>query len=82
MLLEAPSPATVVLGWEAGVPTVSPVWFRLVEDFVEFVVASSDRKLAELRRDPRCVLTVFETRPPFRGVRLMGAAELAEDVGS
>ena len=33
-------------------------------------------------RDPRCTLLIFETAPPFRGVRVRGKAELVPDEGS
>jgi hypothetical protein len=58
---------------------VSPVWFRRDSDVIEVVLAASDRKLQYLYSDPRCVVLIFETDPPFRGVRLRGHAELGPD---
>ena len=46
------------------------------------VMAIDDRKLAHLRRDPRCVLVIFETVRPFRGVRITGRATLVPDDGA
>jgi hypothetical protein len=45
-------------------------------------MASGDRKLVHLQRDPRCVLLVFETVPPFRGVQVKGRATFAPDHGA
>jgi PPOX class probable F420-dependent enzyme len=81
-LLDAPSPAVLTLYREDGEAIVSPVWFRVHGDAFEVVVAVTDRKLAHLRRDPRCVLLVFETVPPFRGVQVRGRATLTPDEGA
>ncbi len=81
-LLDAPSPAVLTLYREDGEALVSPVWFRVLDGALEVVVAITDRKLAHLRRDPRCVLLVFETVPPFRGVQVRGVASLTPDAGA
>lgn len=81
-LFEAPSPATLTLYREDGEAITSPVWFRAQENAFELVIAASDRKLAHLRRDPRCALLIFEASPPFRGVMVRGRATLALDDGS
>ncbi len=39
-------------------------------------MAKSDSKLRNLARDPRAVLMVFETVPPFRGVKVRADVEL------
>src|SRR5207248_3861446 len=77
-LLEAPSPAVLTTYRRDGSALVSPVWFRWTETAFEVVVAEGDMKLRHLTRDPRCVLVVFETVPPFRGVEVRGVAELIE----
>ena len=71
-LLDAPSPASLTLYREDGDAVVSPVWFREADDLFEVVMAASDHKLALLRRDPRCVLLIFEATSPFRGVAAVG----------
>lgn len=81
-LFDAPSPATLTLYREEGEAITSPVWFRVHEDAFEVVVAATDHKLEHLRRDPRCVLLVFEALYPFRGVRVKGRATLVNDVGA
>ena len=56
--------------------------FRLHGDAFQIVMAIGDRKLAHLRRDPRCILLIFETIPPFRGVQVHGRATMASDDGA
>ena len=77
-LLEAPSPAVLTTYRKDGSANVSPVWFRALEDALEVVVAEGDVKLTHLRRDPRCILLVFEAVRPFRGLEIRGNAEFVE----
>jgi hypothetical protein len=42
------------------------------------VIAKGDVKLRHLARDPRCILVVFETVPPFRGIEVRGVPELID----
>ena len=81
-LLEAPSPATLTIHREDGEPLTSPVWFRVEGDVFELVVAASDPKLAHLRRDPRCLLVIFEASAPFRGLSVRDRATIAFDEGA
>lgn len=78
-LLEAPSPATLTLYRDDGEAITSPVWFRVADASFEVVVAASDHKLAHLRRDPRCILLIFEAASPFRGVLVRDRARLRLD---
>jgi hypothetical protein len=54
------------------------VWFRWAGGVFEVVIAEGDVKLRHLARDPRCILVVFESVPPFRGVEARGVPELVE----
>jgi hypothetical protein len=81
-LLDAPSPATLTLYGENREAITSPVWFQFTGEAFEVVMALADHKLELLRRDQRCTLLIFETAPPFRGVRVRGRAELVPDEGS
>jgi PPOX class probable F420-dependent enzyme len=78
-LLGAPSPAVLTLHRPDGSALVSPVWFRRNGDALEVVIAVTDGKVNHLRRDPRCVLVVFETVPPFRGLEIRADALLSPD---
>ena len=53
-----------------------PVWFGWTDPAFEVVIAKGDVKLRHLARDSRCVLVVFETVRPFRGVEVRGVGEL------
>ena len=81
-LLDAPSAATLTVQREDGQAVTSPVWFRVTEEAFEVVIAATDGKLELLRRDPRCVIVVFETIRPFRGVSVRGLASIEPDVGA
>ena len=75
-LLEAPSPAVLTTYRKDGSALVTPVWFRWENGVFEIVIAEGDVKLQHLARDERCVLVVFESEPPFRGVEVRGVPEL------
>lgn len=78
-LLAGPAPAVLTTYRKSGAASVSPVWFRFHDEKIEIVIAEGDVKLRQLASDPRCSLLVFETRPPFRGVRVEGVANLRQD---
>jgi Pyridoxamine 5'-phosphate oxidase len=69
-LLEAPSPAVLTTYRKDGTAVTSPVWFRFRDDTFEVVIAEDDVKLRHLAVRPDCELVVFETVPPFRGIRV------------
>jgi PPOX class probable F420-dependent enzyme len=79
-LLEAPSPAVIATYRKDGSAHLSPVWFRWQDEAVAFevVIAEGDVKLRHLRANPDCILVVFETILPFRGVEVRGPVELIE----
>ncbi len=56
----------------------TPVWFRYHDNAFEVVLAEGDVKRRHLARTPSCILVVFETVPPFRGVEIKGDPELRE----
>jgi hypothetical protein len=75
-LLEAPSPAVLTTYRADGTAVTSPVWFRFRDGYFEVVIAENDVKLRHLAAHPQCSLVVFETVPPFRGVRVQGEPAL------
>ena len=77
-LLEAPSPAVLTTYRADASVLVSPVWYRWVAGTFEIVIVEDDVKLRHLAHDPRCVLVVFESVRPFRGVEVRGTPELVE----
>ena len=90
-LLEAPSPAVLTTYRKDGTAVASPVWFRFQGDSFEVVIAENDVKLRHLAARPECELLVFETVPPFRGMRVRsdqpiltrdGAQQARQDIAS
>jgi PPOX class probable F420-dependent enzyme len=77
-LLEAPAPAVLATYRKDGSALVTPVWFRWSGDAFHVVIAKGDVKLKHLAHDPRCILVVFETVPPFRGIEVRGDPELID----
>ena len=77
-LLEASSPAVLGTYKKDGSAFVSPVWFRWNDGAFEVVIAEGDVKLRHLEANPECILVVFETVPPFRGIEVRGTADLIE----
>jgi PPOX class probable F420-dependent enzyme len=75
-LLEAPAAAVLTTTRRDGTALTTPVWFRWTGGAFEIVIAQGDVKLRQIERDPRCVLVVFETVPPFRGIEVRGEAAL------
>lgn len=78
-LLDAPAPATLSVHRADGSILTSPVWFHAHDGWIDVVVAEDDAKLKRLRANPRCVLLVFETTVPFRGLRVEAEAVLSTD---
>jgi Pyridoxamine 5'-phosphate oxidase len=78
-LLEAPSPAVLTTYRADGTAVTSPVWFRYRDGCFEVVIAENDVKLRHLAAHPQCSLVVFETVPPFRGVRVDDEPALTRD---
>ncbi len=77
-LIEAPSPAVLTTYRKDGSALTTPVWFRLHDGAFEVVLAEGDVKRQHLARTPTCLLVIFETVPPFRGVEVKGRPELMD----
>lgn len=72
-LLAGPSAAVLTIYREDGQAITSPVWPLFSGEAFEIVVPAGDPKLRLLERDPRCIVTVFETVRPFRGFTVRSA---------
>jgi hypothetical protein len=64
-----------------GTSVPSPVWFRFYEGALEAVIAEGDIKLGHLEHRPECSLLIFESIPPFRGLRVEDVPTLKPDAG-
>lgn len=72
---------TAVLGWVGadGRPLAAPVWFLVDGDELVFNTGKDTAKGKALARDPRVVLCVDDSQPPFSFVQVQGVATLSED---
>ena len=75
-LLSGASAAVLTTYRRDGSALTSPVWVALGDGAFEIVMTAKDGKVKNLQRDARCVLVIFETSPPFRGVEARADAEL------
>ncbi len=62
-----------------GAPLLSPVWYEFREGVFQVVVNVGDVKDRHLARDPRVSLVVAEQAFPYRGLEVLGRAELTTD---
>jgi PPOX class probable F420-dependent enzyme len=58
----------------------APIWFLLDGDDVVFNTGADTVKGRNLARDPRAVLTVDDSDPPFSFVIMDGTVDLSEDL--
>lgn len=63
-----------------GQAHAAPVWFTLDGDVVVFTTGATTTKGRNLRRDPRAVLTVDDSAPPYAYVSIRGQVELSDDM--
>lgn len=72
---------TGLLGYLAsdGRPLVAPVWFVVDGDELAFNTDKSTAKARALARDPRVVMCVDDSRPPYSYVQVQGIASISED---
>ena len=72
---------TAVLGWVAtdGRPLSAPVWFVVDDGGLVFNTGKDTAKGRALARDPRVVLCVDDTTPPYAFVQVQGIASISED---
>ena len=72
---------TAVLGWTAadGRPLAAPVWFVVDDGALLFNTGKDTAQGRALARDPRVVLCVDDTTPPYAFVQVQGVASISED---
>jgi PPOX class probable F420-dependent enzyme len=71
---------TAMLGYLAsdGRPLVAPVWFVVDAGELVFNTGKNTAKGRALARDPRVVMCVDDSRPPFSFVQVQGIASISE----
>jgi PPOX class probable F420-dependent enzyme len=72
---------TGLLGYLAsdGRPLVAPVWFVVDNGELAFNTGKDTAKGRALARDPRVVMCVDDSRPPYSFVQVQGVAAIGED---
>lgn len=72
---------TGLLGYLAsdGRPLVAPVWFVVDNGELAFNTGKDTAKGRALARDPRVVMCVDDSQPPYSFVQVQGVATVSED---
>ena len=75
-LVDGACPAVLTTSRGDGSALTSPVWVGVGDDAFEIVMTANDGKVRNLQHDALCLLVMFETVPPFRGVEARGRARI------
>lgn len=78
-LVELPLVAVLTTYRRDGTVLMSPVWHEYRDGGFSVCTATADVKARHLRRDPRAVLLLAESQPPYRGVELTTRATFTRD---
>jgi PPOX class probable F420-dependent enzyme len=72
---------TGLLGYLAsdGRPLLAPVWFVVDDGELAFNTGKNTAKGRALARDPRVVMCVDDSQPPYSYVQVQGVASISED---
>ncbi len=62
-----------------GKPHSTVVWVKRDGDDLLFALPESRRKTANLRRDPRAAVAIFDPASPYESVQVQGTASLQDD---
>jgi PPOX class probable F420-dependent enzyme len=62
-----------------GKPHSTVVWVKRDGDDLLFALPRSRRKTANLHRDPRAAVTIFDPANPYESVQVQGTASLEDD---
>jgi PPOX class probable F420-dependent enzyme len=71
--------ATVATLQPDGQPQTSVVWVRADGDDVLFSTIKGRRKYANMLRDPRLSVLVFDAADPYSYIEIRGTAEITDD---
>jgi PPOX class probable F420-dependent enzyme len=73
-LVDRPLNAVLGVHREDGSILLTPVWHLFKDGSFYFQVPGGDRKIAMLKRDPRCSMLVAENERPYRAIEVRGLA--------
>jgi PPOX class probable F420-dependent enzyme len=62
-----------------GKPHSTVVWARADGDHILFALPKSRRKTANLSRDPRATVVIFDAANPYESVQVQGTASIEDD---
>jgi PPOX class probable F420-dependent enzyme len=62
-----------------GKPHSTAVWVKRDGDDILFALPKSRRKTANLSRDPRAAVVIFDSAGPYDSVQVQGTASLEDD---
>lgn len=62
-----------------GTPHSTVVWVKRDGDDLVFALPRSRRKTANLNRDPRAAVVIFDAADPYYSVQVQGTASLEDD---
>lgn len=78
-LVDLPLVAVLATYRSNGTVLLSPVWHEYRDGGFNVCTSAAGIKLCHLRRDPRAVLLIAESSPPYRGVELTTRATFNQD---
>jgi PPOX class probable F420-dependent enzyme len=62
-----------------GAPHSTVVWANRDGDHILFALPKSRRKTANLNRDPRATVVIFDAANPYESAQVQGTASLEDD---
>lgn len=62
-----------------GGPHSTVVWVKRDGDDIVFALPKSRRKTANLNRDPRAAVVIFDAASPYESVQVQGTASIEDD---
>jgi PPOX class probable F420-dependent enzyme len=78
-LLDQPLNAVLGLHRRDGSILLTPVWHLFKQGAFYIQVPGGDRKIAMLKRDPRCSILVAENEHPYRAIEARGEGRMSSD---
>jgi len=64
-----------------GKPHSTVMWVKRDKDDILFALPKSRRKIANLNRDPRAAVVIFDAASPYESVQVQGIASIEDDPG-
>jgi PPOX class probable F420-dependent enzyme len=62
-----------------GIPHSTVVWTKCDGDDIVFALPKNRRKIANLRREPRATVAIFDAANPYDSAQVQGTASIEDD---